>query len=298
MVRTIWLGGFVLCAFSPLHAQTTPEAPLLSTASIQWTEESATPAICLGRDHWFVSVLPSGIEKKMADHIALRAGDKEFESEILHLHPSLRLCLIQAPGDVPTFRRFPLANLISPAPGTELYCRTAQSNCLTTVAGKDYHYLGKPLPVPLLRVRIRETNHMCQPGTPLVNADGELVGLLTERVPGSQDQAHAIPVSRIHKLVHEFEKFQKSGKVWVGMVFHHLTTTPEVLEIRNDSPAAKAGVKTGDVILKLNGQDVENLAELVEMIRSLPAGEKTEITVLRGHDRIPLTFVPRFASQP
>ncbi len=298
MVSKIWLGGFLLCVISQLHSQPAAEKRPLTTALIQWSEDFVTPAICLGHDQWFISVMPGEIDRKKSDEIQLQAGGKIFDSEILHLHPTIRLCLIQAPSSVPTFSRYSLANLISPDPGTELHCKTASSKCRTTVAGKDHYYLGNPLPVPLLRVRISEKNHVCQPGTPLVNAEGDLVGLLTERVRGVQNQAHAIPVSQVHKLVHEFERFQKSGRVWVGMVFHNHSTTPEVLEVRKDSPAEKAGVLAGDVVLKLNNEGIENLVELAELIRSLPAGEKTGITVLRGHERIPLSFVPQFASVP
>jgi len=303
MVSRIWFSGILLGIFSYAEAQTEiEEAPKtgspLSTATISWTDKISSPAVCLGRDHWFVSILPKGVERSVADEVSLEVSKKKFPARILFLHPSLQLCLIQGPEGLPKFRSHPLADFDSPEAGTKLHCRTPRSNCRTTVAGKDYHYLGKPLPVPLLRVRIAEENHFCKPGTPLINASGELEGLLTERVHGVESQAHAIPVAQLHKLVHEFERFKRSGKVWVGMVFHKMSTTPEVLEVREESPARKAGVVAGDVVIELNDQDVENLTELAEMVRSLPAGAKTELTVLRGLERVELALVPEFSKTP
>ena len=300
MEGRIWLGGIVLGIVSASFSQPKKQAqsPSLTTAFIDWADEQRSPAVCLGRDHWFVSVVPRDIESEKNDTVSLRVGERSFDSKILFRHPNLRLCLIQAPEDLPDFQCHPLADAISPNPGTELSCRTHLSNCRTTVAGKDYHYLGKILPVPLLRVNIAESNHFCLPGTPLINEEGKLEGILTDRIRGTENQAHAIPVAQVHKLIHEFERFQKSGQVWVGMVFHNMSTTPEVIEVREKSPAQRAGVAKGDVILRLDNQEVENLAELAELIRSLPAGKDTQITVLRGHERLQLNFAPEFAKKP
>lgn len=298
MVKEIWWSGIVLGSLSFSHAQ--PEAASKeerSTASISWSDDVSTPAVCLGRNQWFVSVIPEGVEKGISDPVSVFVGDDKFSAEILFLNQALRLCLIEGSDGLPKFRSHPLADLVAPEPGTNLHCHTHESQCRTTVAGKDYYYLGKPLPVPLLRVRIAETEKFCHPGTPLVNSSGELEGILMNRVRGAHDQAHAIPVAQIRKMVHEFERYQHSGKVWVGMVFHRLSTTPEVLEVRKDSPANKAGVVSGDVILKLNKQEVKNVAELAEVIRNLPAGEKTPITVLRGLEQVQMALVPEFSEK-
>jgi serine protease Do len=63
----------------------------------------------------------------------------------------------------------------------------------------------------------------------------------------------------------------------------------EVTSVNEDAPAAKAGVKQGDVILEYNGQHVEGGAQFVRMVQETPAGRKAELQVWRNGARQALT---------
>jgi len=69
----------------------------------------------------------------------------------------------------------------------------------------------------------------------------------------------------------------------------------EVTSVSEDSPAAKAGVKQGDVILEYNGQHVDGGAQFVRMVQETPAGRKAEMQVWRGGSRqsVTATIAPR-----
>ena len=56
-----------------------------------------------------------------------------------------------------------------------------------------------------------------------------------------------------------------------------------VTEVEEDTPAEKAGLKAGDVIVKVDGQDIENTGDLIAAISEKEKGDKAEITVIRDH---------------
>jgi serine protease Do len=65
----------------------------------------------------------------------------------------------------------------------------------------------------------------------------------------------------------------------------------EVTSVSEDSPAAKAGIKQGDVILEFNGQHVEGGAQFVRMVQETPAGRKAEMQVWRNNSKLAVTAI-------
>jgi Zn-dependent M28 family amino/carboxypeptidase len=62
--------------------------------------------------------------------------------------------------------------------------------------------------------------------------------------------------------------------------------------VRDDSPAAKAGVKAGDKIIKLAGREVRNISDYVYVLGEMKVGEEYEIVVMRGAETVILKIVP------
>lgn len=62
--------------------------------------------------------------------------------------------------------------------------------------------------------------------------------------------------------------------------------------VRDDSPAAKAGIKAGDKIIKMAGNDVNNISDYVFVLGEMKAGEEYEIIVKRGAEKLTLKIVP------
>jgi len=62
--------------------------------------------------------------------------------------------------------------------------------------------------------------------------------------------------------------------------------------VRDGSPAAKAGVKTGDKVVKLAGRDIRNVYDYTDTMVDMKAGEEYEIVVLRGGERLTFKIVP------
>ena len=62
--------------------------------------------------------------------------------------------------------------------------------------------------------------------------------------------------------------------------------------VRDGSPAAKAGVKAGDKVVKLAGHDVRNVMDYTYILGEMKAGEEYEIVVLRGGEKLTMKIVP------
>lgn len=82
--------------------------------------------------------------------------------------------------------------------------------------------------------------------------------------------------------------------VSLGTVPNYADSTDGLLldGVRDNSPAAKAGVKAGDKVVKLAGKDVRNVMDYTYILGELKAGEEYEIVVLRGGERLTLKIIP------
>ncbi len=146
-------------------------------------------------------------------------------------------------------------------------------------------------------------------GGPLLNIYGEVVGINTAIVAAGQGIGFAIPVNLARLIADQLIEKGEVSRGWLGVSIQPLT--PELAESFNlekvsgalvnqvlpDSPAAKAGVQRGDVLLTYDGKPVRGVRELQLLVASTPAGSKVELVVLRDGKRLPLT-VAIAAQQP
>lgn len=278
-----------------------PDSPAIragetpATATILWPGQVESHGACVEKPTWFVSVVPGSVDVDAIEAVTLRLGEFESEARLLHLDPRQRLCLLEVEDSRTGALPLPLFTSPSPRAGSRAECLLDESTCRTTVAGKDWSYQGERFPRPLLRLRISETAGDCESGTPMVNPDGALIGLLTCFKLKPTGEIYAIPATRIAKIVEDVKNHRRSGPVWVGLVFHDESSTPEILKVRAGSPAETAGLRAGDVVLAMNGIEIETFDEVDEMIQNLPAGKPASIRVLRGLEETDLSMVPQFA---
>lgn len=133
-------------------------------------------------------------------------------------------------------------------------------------------------------------------GGPLFNTKGEVVGINSQiysRSGGYMGLSFAIPINTAMQVAEQLRKDGKVVRGWLGVMIQQIDSDLAksfgmdrargalVAQVQPDSPAAKAGLKPGDVILKYNGQPIESNGQLPAKVASTPVGSKAELLVLR-----------------
>jgi Do/DeqQ family serine protease len=146
-------------------------------------------------------------------------------------------------------------------------------------------------------------------GGPLLNIYGEVMGINTAIVASGQGIGFAIPINLARLIANQLIETGEVTRGWLGVSIQPMT--PELAEsfgldhvsgalvnqVLAGSPAEKAGVKRGDVLLTYDGKPVRGVRELQLLVANTPAGSKVELIVLRQGKRLTLP-VAIAAQQP
>ncbi len=133
-------------------------------------------------------------------------------------------------------------------------------------------------------------------GGALVNMRGELVGINTaifSQTGGYQGIGFAVPSSMVRQVMDSLIKTGKVVRGWLGVEVQDVT--PElakqfdveevkgalVAKVIGGSPAQRAGVKQGDVIVGFNGKEVSDSGHLRNIVAATPVGSKVKVEVIR-----------------
>jgi serine protease Do len=137
-------------------------------------------------------------------------------------------------------------------------------------------------------------------GGPLINLDGEVVGINTailSRTGGNQGIGFAIPISMARKIMRSLIETGKVTRGWLGITIQDLTpdmaasfgyeSTDGVLvnDVLDEGPAAEGGLKAGDIIVARNGSDVTNMSSFRNEIAATAPGTEVELEVWRDGQR-------------
>jgi serine protease Do len=145
-------------------------------------------------------------------------------------------------------------------------------------------------------------------GGPLVNLDGEVVGIntaISSQSGGYQGVGFAIPVETANWVARQLMEKGSVQRAYLGVgiqsVTHELagqfdvgaTEGVAVTQVFPDSPAAEAGLKVGDVIVSFGGHKLHGPRELQTLVERLPLGAKEKLEIVRDGKRQTLTVVGR-----
>lgn len=141
-------------------------------------------------------------------------------------------------------------------------------------------------------------------GGPLLNLDGEVVGINTaifSRSGGYMGVGFAIPIDLANNIADQLIDSGEVTRGYLGIVIQDLTpelaeslgvkTTKGILvsQVADDSPAAKAGLKVGDLIVRYQGKNVDQVAAFRNKVALTTPGKWATVTILRNGQKKQLT---------
>jgi HtrA serine peptidase 2 len=151
-------------------------------------------------------------------------------------------------------------------------------------------------------------------GGPLVNLDGEVIGVNIMKVLAADGLGFSVPIDSVSKII---EHFKKSGRVirpWIGLKMVELNNLivaqlkerdpmfPDVERgvlvptVIPGSPADRAGFKPGDVVVRFDGKPVETIKEVIEIMDDR-VGKRMQVVVERSNkERVTLEVIPEEAN--
>jgi serine protease Do len=140
-------------------------------------------------------------------------------------------------------------------------------------------------------------------GGPLLNMQGEVIGLNTAIIAQGQGIGFAIPVNTIKPLIPQLETKGSVIRGFLGVNIQAITPAlakslnlPDtkgalVAEVSDNTPAAKAGIKRGDVIISINDKDVPDSQSLPTLVAAAPVDQQATVTVLRNGEKLQLPVI-------
>lgn len=139
-------------------------------------------------------------------------------------------------------------------------------------------------------------------GGPLVNMSGQVIGVNTAMASSAENIGFAIPINVAKKAIEDVKKYGYIRRPFIGV--HYVEVTPQISKANNlgveygalvysndprvlavvpGSPAAKIGIKEGDIITALNDEKIDNDHSLNSLLQKYNPGDKVEITYFRDN---------------
>jgi S1-C subfamily serine protease len=144
-------------------------------------------------------------------------------------------------------------------------------------------------------------------GGPLLNVYGEVIGINTAIVAAGQGIGFAIPINMAKLAVPQLIKKGSVTRGWLGVSIQPVTEELAqsfglkhaqgalVSDVIPNSPAAKAGIRQGDVITRFAGKEIKSVQQLQLSVADTPVGSAVDIEVLREGQVKKLTVAPASA---
>ena len=130
-------------------------------------------------------------------------------------------------------------------------------------------------------------------GGPLINTRGEVIGINTAMNAQAQGIGFAIPINMAKTIAPLLRQFGRAPRSWLGLYPQQMTAQLRkafgvtdgrgalVADVVAESPADHAGLKSGDVILELDGRAIHRADDLQWIVGTRPAGTKVVLTLFR-----------------
>jgi serine protease Do len=238
-----------------------------------------------------------------ADQIkVILSDDKEFDAELVGRDPKTDLALIRIDG-AKNLKPLELGDSEKMKVGTWVVAIGSPFGLEQTVTAGIVSAKGRIIGSGPYDDFI-QTDASINPGNsggPLLNMDGEVVGINTAIIASGQGIGFAIPINLAKGIIDQLKDKGEVTRGWLGVGIQDLT--PEladyyglkaekgvlVTQVFEGDPADKAGIQVNDIILSVDGQKVTTGRELSAMIANTPVGHQTTVDLIRDGKKKNLT---------
>tara|TARA_B100001121_G_scaffold230237_1_gene203519 strand:- start:15 stop:1418 length:1404 start_codon:yes stop_codon:yes gene_type:complete len=234
-----------------------------------------------------------------AEDILIRVGDKEYSAEVIGADPYMDLAVLK----MKTKDKFKPVSF-----GDSNKARVGD----WVVAIGNPFGLGGTVTSGIISARNRQIGltryedfiqtdasiNQGNSGGPLFNLKGEVIGVNTAIIApgqsGSIGIGFAIPANAASNVIDQLIKFGETKRGWLGVRIQEVTKEiadveklkkPEgalVASVGQGSPAEKAGIKAGDIILEFDGKKINTMKKLPNVVASTEVGKSVELKVWRN----------------
>ena len=243
-------------------------------------------------------------ESQPATHIRVKLDDEtELDATVMHTDPETDIALLQIEGEGP----FPYADLGDSdalqvgewvlAIGNPFGLHQSVSQGIVSATGRT----NTDVAVPIKNyIQTTAAINLGNSGGPLINLDGEVIGLNNAihtafGVPANIGIGFAIPINLVKRVANDLKQFGMVKRGYLGVVMprtedyrsqfeeqYQINYGVLIEQVHPEMPAQKAGLRSGDLILNIDGEKVRNQGDLIKMISDKLAGDTVTITYFRG----------------
>ncbi len=241
------------------------------------------------------TILTNNHVVEQADQIKVKlANGKEYDAKVLGRDPKTDLALLKIDG-VSNLQPLPLGDSDDLKVGSWVVAVGSPFGLEQTVTAGIVSAKGRVIGSGPYDNFI-QTDASINPGNsggPLINMKGEVVGINTAIIASGQGIGFAIPINMAKEITPQLQEKGHVTRGWLGVSIQEVT--PElaksfglkekkgalVAQVVSGSPAEKAGIEQGDIIVEFDGKEVSDSKDLPRIVASTPVGKAVTVRLSR-----------------